>query len=155
MNDEKIASLDYDLCLEDCDYLEDKSVWIATLSNGITVYQDDNKSGRERVAWKRLAKYCHENNVDVIGLCLKFRSNVIVVKTPDKIDGFYFAYGAQREFDEDITRAYYVTGYSKDNSIFYTWYTIPELIKDKEGSRKITDRDTEDLRLILNTNLRP
>ena len=153
MNHEYIASSEYGLCLEDCEYLEDKSIWIATLSNGLVVYQDDDKSGKERVAWKRLARYCSENEVKIIGLCLKFRSNVIVVKTPDEIDGFYFAYGAQREFDEDITRAYYVVGYSLEGNITYTWYTIPELLKHKDGVRKVTDRDVEDCRLILNKNL--
>ena len=77
----------------------------------------------------------------------------MVVKTPDEIDGFYFAYGAQREFDEDITRAYYVVGYSLEGNITYTWYTIPELLKHKDGVRKVTDRDVEDCRLILNKNL--
>jgi len=151
MTVEELASSSYGLCLEECDYLEDKSIWIATLSNGITAYQDDEKSGKEPVAWKRLAKYCKENSVGIIGMCLKFRSNVVVIKTPEEIDGFYFAYGAQREFDVDITRAYYVVGYCKDGSIFSTWYTVPELIKHKENKRKITDKDSEDLRLILNS----
>jgi len=151
MTVEEIASSSYGLCLEESSYLEDKSVWIATLSNGLTVYQDDDKSGKhEPVAWKRLHRYCQEEGVDVIGLCLRFRSNVVVVKTPDAIDGFYFAYGAQREFDEDITRAYYVIGYYKDDYIMSTWYTTPELLKYKDSRRRATQKDKEDLRLIVN-----
>jgi hypothetical protein len=154
MHVEEKAADSYGLCLEESDYLEDKSIWIATLSNGLTVYQDDEKSGKEEpIAWKRLAEYCEDNSVKVIGLCLKFRSNVVVVKTPEEIDGFYFAYGAQREFDEDVTRAYYVVGYCKDTYIHSTWYTIPELLKDKESKRKATKKDVEGKRLIINADI--
>ena len=149
MSTQDIASTSYGLCTEDCEYLEDKSVWIATLSNGLTVYQDDHKSGKEPIAWKRLSKYCKENNVFIIGMCLRFRSNVIIIKTPDEVDGFYFAYGAQREFDEDVTRAYYVIGYSKGGHIYSNWYTIPELLKYKESNRTLTEKDLDDERLIV------
>ena len=154
MTVEQIA-ISYGLCTEDCEYLEDKGIWIATLSNGLTVYQDDDKSGKEPVAWRRLSKYCKDKDISVIGLCLKFRSNVMVVKTPDKIQGFYFAYGALREFDEDVTRAYYVVGYCKDGLIHSTWYTVPELLKHKESTRKLTSQDLEDERLIINSVLVP
>ena len=154
MTIEETASSEYGLCLDDCKYLEDKSVWIATLSNGITADQDDDKSGKEPVAWRRLHKYCKENGVHVIGMCLKFRSNVITIKCPEEIDGFYFSYGAQREFDEDITRAYYVCGYLKDERINYTWYTIPELLEEKTGQRKTREQDFSDARLIVDTKLK-
>ena len=151
MTIEEIAVSKYGLCIEECEYLEDKSVWIATLSNGITAYQDDDKSGKEPVAWRRLHKYCKENNVHLLGMCLKFRSNIITIKSPDDIDGFYFSYGVQREFDEEVTRAYYVCGYLKSEEINYIWYRTPELLEEKRGSRKATKEDFSGCRLIVNT----
>ena len=130
MTIDEIAASEYGLCIEECEYLEDKSVWIATLSNGITAYQDDDKSGKEPVAWRRLHKYCKDNNVHVLGLCLKFRSNIITIKTPEEIDGFYFAYGAQREFDEEVTRAYYVCGYLKNEEINLKFEKVYKNIPD-------------------------
>ena len=51
----------------------DKTMWIAHLSDNSTVYQDDNRPGLDPNAWLRLKKYVYENNLDVIGLDVKFR----------------------------------------------------------------------------------
>ena len=81
------AENNYGLCIEDCDFLEDKTIWVAVLSNGLTVYQDDNRSGKEKVAWKRLGRYCSEKHIDVIGMYLKFRSHVKRRPDGDDIEG--------------------------------------------------------------------
>ena len=147
---EEIAVNQYGLCIEDCDYLEDKTIWVASMSNGIIVYQDDNRSGKEPVAWKRLWSYCDLEKVDIIGIYLKFRSHIIPAPNGNEVDGYYFSYGALREFDENHTRHHYVFGYSIDSVLYYSWYTTPELILTKEQKRKIDKDDISDKRLILN-----
>ena len=111
--------------------------------------QDDYRSGKEPIAWKRLSKYCHEEAVDIIGMYLKFRSHVIPMPDGDSVQGYYFAYGAHREFDETITRQHYVCGVAENERLHYAWYTTPELIETKKHKRKIILDDTDDGRLIL------
>ena len=150
---EKIAEDEYGLCIAECDFLEDKSIWIAELSNGITVYQDDNRSGKETVAWKRLGIYCESENVDISGMRLRFRSHVVHIESGDDIDGYYFAYGAHKEFDEQVTRAHYVCGFCRQGIINCSWYSIPELLLTRDSTRKTNSDDIKDGRLILNQTL--
>ena len=74
---QEIAEQNYGLCTEECDFLEDKTIWVAVLSNGLTIYQDDERSGKEPVAWKRLKEYCQSESLNIVGMHLKFRSHVI------------------------------------------------------------------------------
>tara|TARA_R110000824_G_scaffold89045_6_gene218596 strand:+ start:3130 stop:3591 length:462 start_codon:yes stop_codon:yes gene_type:complete len=151
MTIEKIAEQQYGLCIEDCDYLEDKAIWVASLSNGLLVHQDDYRSGKEPIAWKRLGRYCKLESIDISGMYLKFRSHII--PSPDEADGYYFAYGAHKEFDENHTRQHYVFGYAVDKNVHYGWYANPELILTKERTRKINKDDVNDQRLILRQNI--
>ena len=145
----------YQLCISDCNYLIDKTIWVATLSNGLVVYQDDEKSGKnEPVAWKRLYDYCQQEKVDIIGMYLKFRSNIKQMPSGEDIDGYYFSYGAHREFDEEITRMHYVCGTYSEGRIESTWYTTPELTKTRTDSRKMSEKDVCQKRLILKQEYR-
>lgn len=150
----KIAK-DYGLCLEDCDFLEDKTIWVAALSNGLVVRQDDNRSGRKpEVAWLRLGKYCVENDVDIIGLHLKFRSHVVPITSNDTVMGYYFSYGVQKDIDENITKQHYVCGYIEKKQIVYCWYKTPELIVDRDGFRHFSEDDISSGRIILKKRYR-
>ena len=144
------AENNYGLCIEDCDFLEDKTIWVAILSNGLTVYQDDERSGKEPEAWKRLNGYCQAESLNIVGMHLKFRSHVIPIERGDEIEGYYFAYGAHKEFDAHITKHCYVCGFCKNGLISYAWYKTPELIQMREYSRPYRADDIEDGRLILN-----
>ena len=150
MSIEQTAKNNYGLCIEDCSFLEDKTIWVVVLSNGLTVHQDDERSGKEAVAWKRLARYCKSESVNIIGMHLKFRSHVIPIESGEHIQGYYFAYGAHKEFDENITKHCYVCGCCKNGLISYTWYKTPELLKMRQQSRAYRQDDIDDSRLILN-----
>lgn len=149
MTAEQIAAQDYGLCTEECDFLEDKTIWVVSLSNGIIAYQDDNRSGKDPVAWRRLSNYCKSENVDISGMYLKFRSHVIQMLDGDDVEGYYFCYGAHKEFDETITRSHYVSGICQNGKLKYEWYTTPELIKTKTKKRKYNQDDIESGKLIL------
>lgn len=157
MEDEKLfqSAEKFGLCTEECGFLEDKTIWVAALSNGLVIRQDDYRSGRTPdVAWLRLGKYCIENNVDIIGLHLKFRSNVIPITSGDAVQGYYFAYGVQKEIDESITKQHYVCGFVSQNIIRYDWYRTPELIIERTGQRGINKDDISSGKLILKKKFR-
>ena len=155
MSIQDIATEDYQLCIEHCDFLEEKTIWVAAISNGLVVMQDDYRSGRvEPIAWKRLSKYCGEQEVDIVGMYLKFRSHIVPMPDGDSVQGYYFAYGAHREFDESVTRQHYVCGVVEQGRLNYAWYTTPELEETKSHTRKIRPDDSEHKRLILKHDFR-
>ena len=80
----------------DREYFEDKTCWIAELSNGVLVYQDDGReTEKEYSSWIRLKEYLKENNLNIIRLFLKFRSNVLDV-IPSNKEGYFFFNGHYR-----------------------------------------------------------
>ena len=143
---------EYELCIEEDDFLCDKTIWIASLSNGISVYQDDDRGKlKEPSAWKRLGHYISENcpKINIVGMQLKFRSHI--VELPSNARGYYFAHGMSKTTDDIIERGYLVCG-SVDTSILrdrqYTepvddiitckWYNIPELTLSHEQTRPLS-----------------
>lgn len=140
----------FDLCTELDPFLEDKPIWVATLSSGITVYQDDNRAGvDEPIAWKRLRSYCVKQKEQIDFLRIKFRSHVVPI-TPKKIlpTYYYFSYGITKDIVDDFNQDFYLSGFSFDKSLHYSWYKIPEIIKEKTNSMDIPKDATKDERFI-------
>ena len=140
------------LCTNQDSFLEDKAIWVATLSNGITIYQDDERPGiEEPIAWKRMRTYCAEEGVGIEFLRLKFRSNVVPI-TPKKNvpDKYYFAYGVTKDIVATEHHEYYLCGFCLGESLHYSWYKIPEMIKRNTNTTKIPDNADKDERFILN-----
>jgi hypothetical protein len=142
------------LCLEIDDFLEDKPIWVAILSNGITVYQDDNRPGlNEPCAWKRLSSYVECEGCKIIGMYLKFRSNVNHIENNENHDGYYFAYGVVREIQESKSRLYFNCGTCDGEKVYYKWYLVPELIAEKELSREVSEDDIKNKNIIFSNSL--
>ncbi len=142
----------YGLCTEEDDFLCDKSIWIVSLSNGATVYQDDDRSNlKEPSAWKRLEFYISENcpKINIVGMQLKFRSHIVELQSNAR--GYYFAHGMSKTTDDVVERGYLVCG-SVDANILrdaqYTepvndiitcqWYNIPELTVARKQKRPLS-----------------
>lgn len=69
---------------------KDSFYWYAVLSDGTTVYQDDDRPElEEKNAWLRLKKYCELNKIYVVKVGLKFYSNFAEIDTSDW-DGVFF-----------------------------------------------------------------
>ena len=149
MSVEKVAVEKYGLCIEDCNFLEDKTIWVASLSNGLVVRQDDDRAGKEPVAWKRLAKYCSYESIDIDSLYLKFRSHQVHMQEGPDVQGYYFCYGAHKEFDENITRQHYGCGVLVNGFLEYEWYETPALVSTKTNNRKANSEDVQSSKLIL------
>lgn len=66
------------LCDQIDDFIVDKPFWVATLSNGVNVYQDDYRQGLEPPqAWLRLKDYCFALKLNIKAIRLRFRSHWI------------------------------------------------------------------------------
>jgi len=140
----------YGICITEDSFLEDKTIWVAYLSNGVVAYQDDHRNGqREPIAWKRLHDYCLKEEVGISSLHIKFRSNVIHITHPNS-EGHYFSYGILKDMHKSEDEKYYVCGTLLQDELNYTWYKTPELTQKHSTKRKCAESDFSDKKLILN-----
>ncbi len=141
---------DYGLCTQPDFFIEDKPIWYVDLSNGIKVYQDDNREGQEEAcAWKRLFDYCSEQQISIVSMALRFRSHIIHLPNQSDVEGYYFSYGVVKEITDTETQNHYICGMVKDGQLSCEWYSTPEFLVTKTSTRTITSNDVEEKRLIL------
>lgn len=140
------------VCFEPDSWLQDRfeseTTWICTLSNGETVWQDDDRPEMEsHSAWIRLKKYCEQNNLHVIDMQLKFRSHSEFVRDPEG-EGYCFRKGVLGGFGMEVTQQFYLVGILKNGVVHMQKWSVPELILTEED-----DRDPSSLSdcLILRT----
>lgn len=77
--------MEYDIILSrKVDEFVPKERWVASLSNGETIYED--RRPHLEPAWERLGKYCRENNLWLTNLRLHIRDTEI--KMPAGMDGY-------------------------------------------------------------------
>ena len=146
----------YGLCLkEDC-FLEDKAIWIAVLSNGLSVCQDDDRPGvSEPCAWKRLGKYVAEDGLDVVGVYIRFRSHTEKANVScenQNVKGVYFSYGIIKSVNDTVDRKYYTFGFYAGEELKYDWFLVPEIVKTDETTRRIEEKDLKEGRVIMNSS---
>lgn len=116
------------VCTEDDLYVRDRVRWVAVLSDGTNVYQDDERPGvEEPSAWKRMKAYCEENSLNIVELWLQFRSNRVLVE-PKDADGYFFVKSAGAVWGNPETHHAYVVGPLVDGKIYTTTWKIPELV---------------------------
>lgn len=115
------------ICKKEDDFVRDSPRWTAALSNGETVYMDDNRPGLEEPsAWLRLKKYCRDNNIYIVEFWLQFRSNRILVE-PRNAEGYYFVKAAWGVWGDGITHHAFVAGAVVDGKIRGMKWKVPEL----------------------------
>lgn len=114
--------------------------WVATLSNGCFVYEDDNRPGLLPNSWLRLKNYLEENqHLKIVGLYLQFRSHI--ERVPDNADGYYLSKGAGVYFGGSIspTIQYMITGTLSNDIVHCTWWQCPELQIEKHTQKTIDE----------------
>lgn len=115
------------LCLAYDDYLIDRPCWVAELSNGLTVYQDD---GRPEVdppsAWIRLRNYLKETGEYIKKMYLQFRSH-IETPLPEGAEGYYFSHMLLTAAGAKRNATFFVIGYLRGESIYIQKWKVPEL----------------------------
>lgn len=81
------------VCTEENDFVRYKSRWVALLSDGSKVYQDDHAPGEaEPIAWIRLKEYVRHTGLKITGLYLQFCDNIVEVAPPNA-EGYYYVQG--------------------------------------------------------------
>lgn len=129
------------ICTSFDEYVKYKPIWIAQLSDGTTVYQDDYREGLEvPVAWRRLKQYTSFKEIGVVDLYLRFRSNIIR-PLPKDGDGYFFCNKILQPVtsSKKIIINFYVIGVVKNKLVFTQTYKIPELLLAEQSTRRIED----------------
>jgi hypothetical protein len=108
-------------------FIYDKVFWFAKLSNGLTVYQDDDRMGVQPPwAWVRLANYLKESGTRISGLGAQFRSHCIT-PLPTDSQGYFYCQSSLGTNFSPRTLSFYKLGYLKDRKIYIKVFTVPEL----------------------------
>ena len=124
-------------------YADSNPIWIVTLSNNETIYQDDGRPGvTPQSAWERLGIYCEEEGVYITSMSIKNRSHVEVVGTGG--DGYYFCKGAGKFLFGDKTNHSFVVGVLENDSLRVRRWNLPEVSPDA-----YEDRDPGDAGIFL------
>jgi len=130
----------YRLCIDEHDpFLEERAIWIAHLSNGLCVFQDDDRRGiteetlgirDAHSTWVRLFHYLVEDHTCQITMIrLKFRDHVIRLPHAN-ILGYYFTRGIIGEWGSKDDIHYNIMGVIKDVEqphIERLWYHLPSI----------------------------
>ena len=116
---------------------KDKTVWEALLSDGRTVYQDDDRPEyEEKRAWVRLQTFCKENNLYVVRVDVRFRSHFETGQQGGE-EGYFFRKGVIGDWGSKKCRDFYIFGPIINNKIHITKWQVPEII--------IEDREIRDI----------
>lgn len=122
------------LCQQVDDFIEEKPLWVAGLSNGSVIYQDDDRYGNGDVAWFRLKKFCETEKISIISLHLKFRSNIIK-SLPMYDDGYFFCRKIIKRIGQGGQYHAYVIGNVEFEKLLTKTYLVPELIEIENSVR--------------------
>ena len=126
---------------------EQQTIWIVKLSNGETVFQDDDRQGlAEPSAWTRLQAYCEINNLHIVDFTIRFRTNKISL--PSNKDGYFFCKGALSQWGAQKTEKQYVVGYVEDGIVHITKYYVPALLYWSDETRLIEKCDPNCLIMV-------
>lgn len=136
------------ICIKEDDFLEDKSYWIATLSNGVVVYGDDGRPGETvSSAWLRLTQYLVDNCLTIVKFGIKFRDHY--EELPSNKDGYYFSHGVLGGLFCEKNISYQVLGYVEDDMVWCWHYITPSLVRSQITSKGL---DRKSPCLFINRN---
>lgn len=137
------------VCNYEDDFIFEKPMWIALLSNGEKVYQDDGRPNLEDYsAWIRLRSYLKETKLKITSLYFRFRSNIVYL-LPENAEGYYFSNGVIGQLSSDFSINLFVCGEINGNIARIRNIKIPELLVMSEEDRIIEDFSINPI--IMNT----
>ncbi len=121
--------------------------WVASLSDGREVYQDDNRYDVDiSSAWLRLKDYLSNNKLKIERLRVEFRTHTEEI--PPAQAGYFFSLGALKDLSVEETWHSYVLGWiDEDNKLNKITYKVPELIRMIQDK---VDWSPSDIKVILN-----
>ena len=104
-------------------YADNNPIWIATLSNGETIYQDDD----------RPKQYCEENSFHITNLKVRNRTHIEEVGSGH--DGYFFCKGAGALMFSDFVVHTYNIGVLKGDKLKVQIWRLPELLPERFEER--------------------
>lgn len=105
-----------------------QTVWVAELSSGLKVYQDDHRPGlSQHSAWVRLADHLAREGDRIIRLGLKFRSHKLFDILPVHADGYYFCRSTIGVFGLGTPLHFYMLGALTHGKVMIKRFKVPEL----------------------------
>lgn len=130
------------VCFSLDDFIEDqdKPIYIAELSDGRKVYQDDKRPDMFPIAWLRLKEFCYNEKIDIVKMFVRFRSHTEL--SGESEDGFFFRRKALGSFGEEKTNHYFIIGSINKNNIHCKHWRVPEIILDEEDDRDILSEES-------------
>tara|TARA_R100000005_G_C4991349_1_gene198706 strand:- start:36 stop:518 length:483 start_codon:yes stop_codon:yes gene_type:complete len=115
-------------------YADRNPIWIATLSNGEVIYQDDGRPEAEpSSAWVRLKIYCEENNLHITNIKVRNKSHIEDVGSD--YDGYFFCKGAGALMFGDYTVHTFNIGVLEGEKLRVRTWRLPELIAERFEER--------------------
>lgn len=146
------------ICTKIDGWLEDvylsKARWEVVLSNGLTVYQDDDRPGlKPASAWERLYDYCRENDVYVQSMIIRFRSHVEPIGS--NADGFFFSKCVTAGFSSSMDS--FLTGTLVNGILTVSKWSIPALTKSlfiDDSKEQVRNPDECGIHLIRKNNVK-
>lgn len=137
---------EYNLCTKRDSFVEDKCIWIADLSNGMKVFQDDNRQHVQPTsAWERLKIFLSENQNIKID-CFRFRYGTHIIKPADSALVYFYSKGIMKDLQGPKSVDFHVFGSSNNlDTIECVSYSAPGLEIIKKQVRNISDCDKRTL----------
>lgn len=127
------------------------SRWIASLSNGLTVFEDVTPF--EESAWIRLRKYISQHNLKITNLRLEaFDKRIVLVpyygpNNEPQVNGYWYSQRSGKLIANNLSQDFFWKGigYIKGPNIYITWV-------DSTGniSNEIKEFDEKNLACIIN-----
>ena len=115
-------------------YADSNPIWIADLSNGETVYQDDGRPDVKPASdWTRLKIYCEENELHITRIKVRNRSHV--EEAGSGYDGYFFCKGAGALLFGDLTIHTFNIGFLEEGRLRVRTWRLPELIPERFEER--------------------
>lgn len=132
------------VCKQEDDFTFEKPRWIAHLSNGEKVLQDDDRPGVEpKQAWLRLKDYCGQTGIDVVNLTLQFRSNQFA-PLPANARAYFFCNRIVTAFEPTalpFSLGFHLVGYVLENKVHVQHWKIPEYTYAEDDVRNVEDSE--------------
>ena len=126
-----------EICTQLDEFLDEKTIWIATLADNTKVYQDDNRPGvSPSSAWIRLGNYLRRNVLGIAGMALKFRSHIEIL--PQNAAGYYLARGILGH-PGSPNKHFLVAGFQAEDKVICRWFKTPELIVMREVVKSLAE----------------
>lgn len=130
-----------DFCTDKNDpFLEEKTYWVITLSDGTVIYQDDNKPNiEESSAWIRLGHYIRATNLYIVKFHLQFRDHI--VRFPSNKIGYYFSHGALGAIGVPTVHFAVVGNVDQRSQEYITcqWFHVPALELTRINKKLLKD----------------